>query len=108
MPISYRTSPNADRIYNNVLDAMDEGLLASMKKVLSPQKVSFKALSYAVMMKDDIRQAIVLKLVRLISGLRAARLLAEHRFVQKSVSLQYMFDEITERIEFLSCACISG
>ena len=83
---------------------MDEGLLAFMEKVSSPQKVSFKNSFIYCYVEEGIRQAIILKLVRLISGLRATRLLAEQGFVQEQASLQRILDEITESIEFLHYA----
>ena len=53
-----------------------------------------------------IQQAIVQKLVRIISGLRAAGILVEHGFVQEQASLQRMLDEFNEDVMFLSLAII--
>ena len=97
-----------NEIYNEVLDAMDEGLLTFMKKVPEPQKEPFKNHFVYRYAEESIHQAIILKLVRLISGLRATELLAQHGFVQEQASLQRMLDEITESIEFLHYAAISG
>ena len=99
---------NMNEIYNKVLDAMDEGLLTFMKKVPEPQKEPFKNHFVYRYAEESIHQAIILKLVRLISGLRATELLAQHGFVQEQASLQRMLDEITESIEFLHYAAISG
>ena len=65
-------------IYNKVPDAMDEGLLTFMKKVPEPQKEPFKNHFVYRYVEESIHQAIILKLVRLISGLRATQLLAQH------------------------------
>ena len=63
-----------NEIYNKVLDAMDEGLLTFMKKVPEPQKEPFKNHFVYRYAEESIHQAIILKLVRLISGLRAHRI----------------------------------
>ena len=95
-----------NEIYNKVLDAMDEGLLTFMKKVPEPRKEAFKDHFVYCYTEKSIHQAIILKLVRMISGLRATQLLAEHGFVQEQASLQRMLDEIIESVEFLSYAVI--
>ena len=56
--------------------------------------------------EQTIHQAIVQKLVRIISGLRAARILVEHGLVQEQASLHRMLDEFNEDIMFLSLAII--
>lgn len=55
---------------------------------------------------QTIHQAILLKLVRLISNLNAARVLLEHGFVHEQVALQRMLDEGSEDIVFLTCGVI--
>jgi len=99
---------NVNEIYNKVLDAMDEGLLTFMKKVPEPRKEAFKDHFVYRYAEETIHQAIILKLVRLISGLRATQLLAERGFVQEQASLQRMLDEIIESVEFLSYAAVDG
>lgn len=93
-----------NEIYDKVLDAMDEGLLAFMGKVPKPQKKPFGNHFVYHYAEKRIDQAIILKLVRLISGLRTIRLLKEHGFIQEQMSLQRMIDEIVESVEFLSYA----
>lgn len=53
-----------------------------------------------------IHQAIIQKLVRIVSGLRAAQKLVEYGFAQEQVSLQRMLDEFNENVLFLSLAVI--
>lgn len=88
-----------NEIYNKVLDVMDEGLSIFVKKVPGPKKVPFKDHFVYCYTEKSIHQAIILKLVRMISGLRATKLLAEHGFVQEQASLQHMLDEIIEDYE---------
>ena len=47
-------------------------------------------------------QAIVLKLVRYVSGLRACQLLLDHRFVQELGALQRVLTDIEEDVTFLT------
>ena len=106
--VSGETPTNLNEIYNKVLDAMDEGLLIFMEKVSRPQKVPFRDHFVYCYTEENIRQAIILKLVRMISGLRATQLLAENGFVQEQASLQRMLDEIIESVGFLSYAAVDG
>ena len=99
---------NMNEIYNKVLDTMDEGLLTFMKKVPEPRKEAFQDHFVYCYTEESIHQAIILKLVRMISGLRATQLLAKQGFVQEQASLQRMLDEIIESVEFLSYAAVDG
>lgn len=56
--------------------------------------------------EETIHQALIQKLARVISGLRAAQLLMEAGFVQEQASLQRVLDELHEDILFLSAALI--
>ena len=55
-----------------------------------------------------VEQAIILKLARQISGLKAIQLLADHGLTQEQGALQRILDDIDEDIIFLSDAKISG
>ena len=94
--------------YDRVLDTMDEGLLVFMGKVPKPQKKPFGNHFVYHYAEKRIDQAIILKLVRLVSGLRAIRLLKEGGFIQEQMSLQRMIDEIVESIEFLCHAFLKN
>lgn len=63
----------------------------------------FRPYRYA---EKTIHQAIVQKLARIISGLRATRLLLEKGFVQEQTSLQRMLDELVEDVMFLAYAAV--
>src|SRR5690348_18017446 len=55
-----------------------------------------------------IEQALILKLARYVSGLRAAHLLLESGFLQEQAVLQRTLDEINEDILFLAVAVTNG
>ena len=57
-------------------------------------------------MEKSIGQAIVQKLVRMVSTLHAAWLLQNHGFVQEQGALQRILDEIQDDIRFLTCGVI--
>ena len=65
--------------------------------------MDFYAYRYA---EKTIQQAIVQKLARVISGLRATRLLMKAGFAQEQSSLQRMLDELNEDVAFLTLAII--
>lgn len=58
--------------------------------------------------EKTIYQAIVQKLARVISGLRAASLLMQHGFFQEQRALQRVLDELNEDIVFLGSGVIYG
>lgn len=72
-----------------------------------PSKPKFVKLSfgYAYRFKEkDIYQAIILKLARAQSSVRAAKILLNHGFVQEQSILHRTIDETNEDIMFLVCA----
>ena len=96
--------------YDDALDHMDRSL--SILLFMLPKPVQRRinigdkeSIAYRFE-ERTIHQAIVQKLVRIISGLRAARILVEHGFVQEQASLHRMLDEFNEDVMFLSLAII--
>ena len=95
---------NNSQIYDTVLEEMDRILSILVSKVPAPKQKQLSvgnSVGYRYIEKT-IHQAIMLKLVRTISGLRAIRLLMEHGFVQEQASLYRMLDELHEDIMFLT------
>ncbi|MDD5761179.1 MAG: hypothetical protein PHP88_01540 [bacterium] len=95
-----------DHLYNQVLDKMERTLTILEGRVPPPQRVPYKDSFVYRYVEKTLYQAIVQKLVRIVSGLHAARLLMEHGFVQEQGALQRMLDEIEEDIQFLAFAVI--
>ena len=80
------------------------------KRVPPPQRVAHVAHKGSFVFRHVeklIGQAIVQKLVRMVSTLHAARLLQNHGFVQEQGALQRILDEIQQDIIFLVFAVVS-
>ncbi len=93
-----------DQLYQEALISMEVALNALMRKVPEPVLVPFGD-GYVYRYKEQtIHQAIVQKLARTISTLRAARILLESGFVQEQAALQRILDEFSEDVMFLSSA----
>ena len=93
-----------DDLYDQMLSNMEASHAALAARVPQPKKVA-SGFRYV---ERDIRQALVQKLARIISGLHAARLLLAHGFVQEQAALQRMLDEFNEDVIFLAHGAISG
>ena len=96
-----------DNLYDEALRVMDRAFERLVQTVPQPKKIrvdtGFYAYRYA---EKTIQQAIVQKLARVISGLRATRLLIKAGFAQEQSSLQRMLDELVEDVMFLAYAVI--
>ena len=100
-----------DQLYEQVLTTMEGFVNRLAKKVPPPQLVAHGALKGTFVFRHVeklIGQAIVQKLVRMVSTLHAARLLHNHGFVQEQGALQRILDEIQEDIRFLTQGVIFG
>ena len=93
-----------DNLYDQKLSDMEASHAALAARVPQPKmvKVGFRYV------ERDIRQALVQKLARIISGLHAARLLLAHGFFQELAALQRMLDESNEDIMFLAHGVIAS
>jgi len=87
---------------------MDEAFATLVSKVPSPQLVSTPKGSFYRYAEQTAHQAIIQKLARYVSSLRAARLLHKNGFVQEQAALQRTLDEFREDVEFLALALWSG
>ena len=99
---------NLDPLLDDMLRNMEAAFASLAKRVPAPQRVPYKdgfVFRYA---ERTVHQALVQKLARLLSGLRAARILLTHGFFQEQAALQRMLDEFREDIMFLSLGVIKG
>lgn len=103
----YAERINMNGLYDEALGVMDQTFERLVQMVPQPKRVEidkdFRPYRYV---EKTIRQAIVQKLARIISGLRATRLLMEKGFAQEQASLQRMLDEFVEDVMFLAYAVI--
>jgi len=95
-------------LLKEALVEMDEAIVALGALVPPPQAVPFKDGMVFRHVEQSPQQAIVQKLVRLPSGLRAAQLLLKHGYFQEQAALQRVIDEIGEDVLFLSIPLIFG
>ena len=95
-----------DHVYEQILTHMERIVESLASRVPQPQFVG-KVRAFRHVEKS-IRQAIVQKLVRMVSTLHAAHLLRNHGFVQEQASLQRILDEIYEDVLFLAFGIIRG
>ena len=90
-----------NHLYEDILRNLEGTVNLLAGKVPEPQLVEFEGDRRFRHVEKTIYQAIVQKLVRMVSTLDGARLLLEHGFVQEQASLQRILDEIQEDIAFL-------
>lgn len=93
-------------LYDQALSNMERTVNSFAKAVAPPQRVPFKDSFFFRYAEKTLHQALVQKLARLVSTLRAARLLMEHGFFQEQAALQRILDELQEDISFLSFAVV--
>lgn len=97
-----------DRLIIDTLQNMEQTLNALEGMVPKPQVVESPGGSVFRYKEQDIHQAIVQKIARVISGLNASLVLLEAGYAQELGSLQRMIDEFNEDIIFLSIGAIYG
>jgi hypothetical protein len=97
-----------DEMYDQVLENMETTHRAFAARVSQPKSVAFGDGYVFRYVERDVHQALVQKLARVISGLRAARLLLAYGFLQELGALKRMLDEFNEDILFLAYGVISG
>ncbi len=97
-----------NHLYLEALERMEECFRIFENRVPPPKLGPIGEHSAFRYTEKTTPQAIVQKLARLISGLRAALLLLTHGFVQEHGALQRMIDEFREDVTFLSLGVIYG
>ena len=96
-----------DQLYEQALTTMERSVDRLAKRVPPPQLVAHQGMRVFRHVEKSTGQAIVQKLVRMVSTLDAARLLQNHGFVQEQGALQRILDEIQKDIIFLALGVIS-
>jgi len=96
-----------DALYNQTLHHLDRAFRRLEAMVLPPQKMPQGDSLVFRYKEKTIRQAMIQKLARVVSGLHADRLLCEHGLLQEQSAIQRMLDEFNEDILFLAYAVIN-
>src|SRR5688572_6784656 len=104
MPIPTPAHP----IYIGVLQELDRIHAELASLVNPPQWTQLSDHGVFRYTERTPRQAIVLKLARNVTGLRAARILCLAGLFQEQSALNRMLDEIQDDVTFLSHGLISG
>jgi hypothetical protein len=95
-----------EALYDDVLRNMDATVQELSRRVPAPRRVPYKDSFVFRHIEKSLSQALVQKLARYLSSLRAARLLLNAGFLQEQAALQRMLDEIQEDIAFLSFSVV--
>lgn len=91
-----------DPIFNIVLERMQLAFDTLESRIEKPKTVIVGGNPVFRYSTNSVEQAIIQKMARFLSGLRAARLLLEHGYVQEQGAIQRMLDEFHEDITFLA------
>lgn len=90
-----------DQLYNDALDMMSQSFITLYRKVGNPELQSMGKGTVYRYKDKTIHQAIVQKLVRVVTGLQAISLLNKSGLLQEQAALQRTLDEFKEDIAFL-------
>ncbi len=83
---------------------MEDAFRHMERQIQAPKPVPFKDGFVFRYEEKSIKQALIQKLARVISGLHAASLLLDHGFVQEQGVLSRTLEELSEDIQFLAAA----
>ena len=95
-----------EALYAAALKNMSSTVHELARQVPQPKTVPFADSFVYRYVEKTPRQAIVQKLARYVTTLRAACILFDHGFVQEQAALQRMLDEIQEDVTFLAFGLI--
>lgn len=98
----------SESLYEQALKSMDGTIRDLAGLVPEPKKIAFLDSFVYRYSEKTHHQAIVQKLARYLTTLRAAHLLMENGYVQEQATLQRVLDETEEDITFLSFGIVFG
>lgn len=98
----------SESLYGQALKSMDSTIEVLGNRVPKPQRIPYGSSFVYRYVEKTLHQALVQKLARYVTSLRAAHLLMDHGFVQEQAALQRILDEIQEDISFLAFGAIFG
>lgn len=97
-----------EHLYNQTLQYMENTVHSLASRVSPPKRIPYKDSFVYRYQEKTIHQALVQKLARLVTGLRATQVLMETGFTQEQGAMQRVLDEITEDISYLAFAVINN
>jgi hypothetical protein len=95
-----------NQLVGQTLAHMESTLHELAARLPQPQEVPFHGSFVYRYVEKNVHQALIQKLARVVSGLRAAYILNRHGLLQEQAALQRMLDEFHEDIFFLCYAAI--
>jgi len=95
-------------MYDHILSYMETTLDDFARRVSPPQRVQHRDSFVYRYLEKTSEQAVVQKLARFVTGLRAARQLFQVGLFQEQAAMQRILDEIGEDIVFLCLGIIDG
>jgi len=99
---------NSHEAHNGILNWMDSSHQRLFSKILPPKPTKINGNQVYRFEQANIEEAIILKLARIVSGLRSALVLVEHGLLQEQAAICRMVDEYQEDVTFLSLARIQN
>ncbi len=90
-----------NKLVQETFTIMEDAFEVLEKKVPAPQYIKRKRRFVYRYVERSIQQAIILKLVRVVSGLRTTLLLLRNGYVQEQAAMQRLIDELQEDVTFL-------
>jgi hypothetical protein len=97
-----------DTLYDHVLSRLEAAFDKLAIQVPPPQRVPFRDGFVFRYVERTAQQALVQKLARVVTGLRAARLLLRHGLFQEQSVLHRVLDDVQEDISFLAYGIIQS
>src|SRR5689334_4318343 len=97
-----------DEVYEQVLRDMEVALDKLVAQVSPPQRVPFGTHFVFRYVEKTAQQAIVQKLARIITGLRAAHLLLRNGLIQEQAVISRVLWDLEEDVLFLSYGIMKG
>src|SRR5258708_11889661 len=98
-----------DELYERLLEEMETALHELADRVPHPQLIPLSAKRSAFRyVEKTAQQAIVQKLARIITGLRAAHLLLRHGLVQEEGVIHRVLGDLLEDVLFLAYGIIKN
>lgn len=93
-------------LYFETLDWMDQRIIEFFSQVPDPSPIHNGRGFHLRFVEQTTQQAIIQKLVRIVSGIRASNLLLKTGFIQEQAALSRIVNELQDDVCFLSIASL--
>jgi len=97
-----------DEIYNAVLSDLEAAFNKLVERVPPPQRLPFGDGFVYRYVERTVQQALIQKLARMLTGLRAAHVLLRQGLIQEQAVIQRVLGDLQEDIFFLGYSIVKG